>query len=260
MFLYFLKTTYIIFLLLLLNICIGLPYFLSFFLSKDYIKTIYQNTMNYLNNFSSLMGIYHKIKFDFDKEYNKHNWNLIICNHSSFIDNFIASKFYALNNINWFDIKTVSHPSNLIEEYFLTLFNFFITTKNLKNDVNYFNKLLYKWRKNNKKYQIILYPEGTIYENQNSNYQNLLNPKTGIFNLLINKIPEIKYIYDLNIIYKIKNKRLIGDYEIIMNLVNPDFEIIVQVNKYLNKNLDNDWLLKNWDLKDKWINNQLVSN
>lgn len=169
MFLYFLKTTYIIFLLLLLNICIGLPYFLSFFLSKDYIKTIYQNTMNYLNNFSSLMGIYHKIKFDFDKEYNKHNWNLIICNHSSFIDNFIASKFYALNNINWFDIKTVSHPSNLIEEYFLTLFNFFITTKNLKNDVNYFNKLLYKWRKNNKKYQIILYPEGTIYENQNSN-------------------------------------------------------------------------------------------
>ena len=73
---------------------------------------------------------------------------------------------------------------------------------------------------------------------------------SGIFNLLISKFEEIKNIYDLTIIYKLKDKRLIGEYEILFNLSNPNLEIIINLDRYENKNIDELWLYKLWGEKD----------
>jgi hypothetical protein len=81
----------------------------------------------------------------------------------------------------------------------------------------------------------------------------LLFPHSGIFSLLISKFDEIKNIYDLTIVYKLKDKRLIGEYEILSNLSNPNLEIIINLDKYENRNIYELWLYKVWEKKDTLI-------
>lgn len=140
----------------------------------------------------------------------------------------------------------------------------FLVNRKLKEDTNTLNKISYKWRRENKPLQIILFPEGTNFNRrklskENSEFlkknsirecKNLLFPYSGIFNLLISKFEEIKNIYDLTIIYKLKDKRLIGEYEILFNLSNPNLEIIINLDRYKNKNIDELWLYKLWEKKD----------
>ena len=113
------------------------------------------------------------------------------------------------------------------------------------------------FKRENKPLQIILFPEGNIYNKNLSNYNNLLNPTNGIFELLRYKLSEIENVYDFTILYKIKNKRLIGEYEIITNLSNDDLEISVEMEKYNISQIDEKWIFNVWDKKDKVIERHL---
>ena len=214
------------------------------------------------NNINKKIKIKGSIKID------NNVWNIIISNHSSIFDDIILSKIFVDNNIKWLDIRTVSNKSRRkIQNYAFNIFDMFLVSKNLKEDTKFLNKLSYKWRRKNKPLQIILFPEGTIYNKQKlskesfeflnkrsiSKYKNILLPHNGIFNLLISKFNEIKNIYDLTIIYTLNKKRLIGEYEIFSNLSNPNLEIIINLERYENNNINEIWLYKVWEKKDTLI-------
>ena len=64
---------------------------------------------------------------------------------------------------------------------------------------------------------------------------------------------KIENIYHLTIVFKIKNKRLVGEKEIINNLSNSNLQIIVSMSKTNNKNIDDLWLFKRWENSDNLI-------
>ena len=126
--------------------------------------------------------------------------------------------------------------------------------------------------KNNKSLNIILFPEGNIFLKNNinndfkkilflkkiniNNYNQVLYPNNGIFELLKNNLSKkLKYIYNLTIIYHIDNKRIIGEKNIILNLANPKLKIIVDIQEININKINATWLFKEWDRKNKWINN-----
>ena len=243
--------------------------YLYFFLhySLYYLFPIYFLNYLFFNNFDDILyfisiflGIHKKITINFNHKYSIHSWNLIISNHNSIFDTFVIVKFLK-PHYKWFDIKTICKPANFLEKFYCRNFHFFQMTDNLNYDFNNFNNLLYKWRKENRKQQIILFPEGNIYKNNIcKKFQHLLDPKIAVFNLLISKIHEIKYIYNISIIYKLNNERLIGERHITYNLLNPNLKIIVQIDKIFNKkNIDNNFLHNLWIDKDKIIENQLTT-
>ena len=126
--------------------------------------------------------------------------------------------------------------------------------------------------KNIKSLNIILFPEGNIFLKNNinndfkkilflkkiniNNYNQVLYPNNGIFELLKNNLSKkLKYIYNLTVIYHIDNKRIIGEKNIILNLSNPKLKIIVDIQKININKINDTWLFKEWDRKNKWINN-----
>jgi len=243
--------------------------YLYFFLhySLYYLFPIYFLNYLFFNNFDDILyfisiflGIHKKITIDFHHKYSIHSWNLIISNHNSIFDTFVIVKFLK-PHYKWFDIKTICKPANFLEKFYCRNFHFFQMTDNLHNDILNFENLLYKWRKENRKQQIILFPEGNIYKNNiYKNFDHVLYPNNAIFNLLVSKIHEIKYIYNMSIIYKLHNKRLIGERNIISNILNPDLKIIVKIDKIINKkNIDNNFLYNIWKEKDNWIKNKLTT-
>jgi hypothetical protein len=145
-----------------------------------------------------------------------------------------------------------------------------LCNRNHSNDYEKFKQIKKIWNNSLIPLQIILFPEGTIYSKKkiNSNekqildnfnipyYKNVLFPKTFFFNLNINEI-NIKYIYKVNILYKLKNKRIFGEYNIFKYLMHKDFEIIVSLDKFKNENIDDKWLYNQWNETDKWIDKYL---
>lgn len=235
----------------------------NFFINKNRVQKIYANYVNYIYSIIDNSNI--NIKINNYNKIDNNVWNLIISNHNSIFDNIILSKLFMDNNIKWLNIRGVQKKSRRnIQNYALNIFDMFLVNKNLKEDTDSLNKLSYKWRRENKPLQIILFPEGTIFNRQkllkeNSEflkknsireYKNLLFPHSGIFSLLISKFDEIKNIYDLTIVYKLKDKRLLGEYEILSNLSNPNLEININLDRYENKNIDELWLYKLWEKKD----------
>ena len=76
----------------------------------------------------------------------------------------------------------------------------------------------------------------------------MLEPKNGIINSLLEKM-EYENIYDITICYRIGNKKLIGEKDIILNMLNPKLSIQIIIKKISN-NFDINEL---WDIKDKLI-------
>ena len=119
---------------------------------------------------------------------------------------------------------------------------------------------MYKWKNENRNQQIVMFPEGSILiEKKITTYNNLRNIHYGLFNYIVNKVRNVKYIYDLTIIYKVNNRILIGEKDIFYNfLKNPEFKIIINFDKYEKKNISDDWLEKIWKKKDHFIMNYKI--
>ena len=230
----------------------------NFFFGKRRTKEMYNNFGNFLLNEVKTMNIESKIKFYKKDKIDEKKWGILVANHNSIIDCLVLVKLFMSNNIGWNDIKTVSRISKrMIQNKVLNIFDMLLLKKNLLDDTHNLNRILHKWRRENKPLQIILFPEGNIYNKNLSNYNNLLNPTNGIFELLRYKLSEIENVYDFTILYKIKNKRLIGEYEIITNLSNDDLEISVEMEKYNISQIDEKWIFNVWDKKDKVIERHL---
>jgi hypothetical protein len=87
-------------------------------------------------------------------------------------------------------------------------------------------------------------------------FKNLLFPKSGIFNILIEKLKDnVENIYDISIIYKVNGNRVLTEFEILKAIDKPSFEINVKIKKYNINDFMNDpgLLYRIWSLKDKWI-------
>ena len=257
---------YVIYQIIRLYLFLYLAPIFNFFMNKNKVQNIYANFMNNLCSTLDNININDRIKINNYHKIDNNVWNLIISNHNSIFDDIILSKLFIDNDIKWLDIRTVSKKSRInLQNYALNIFDMFLVNRKLKEDTNTLNKISYRWRREHKPLQIILFPEGTTFNrrklskesseflknNSIREYKNLLFPFSGIFNLLISKFfLEIKNIYDLTIIYKLKDKRLIGEYEILFNLSNPNLEIIINLDRYENKNIDELWLYKLWEKKD----------
>ena len=165
------------------------------------------------------------------------------------------------NNLNSNNLKTISKYSkkNLQNEA-LKMYNMVLLKRKWNDDIKYLNKMVYKWENENRNQQIAMFPEGSILiEKKITTYNNLSNLHTGYFNYIINKVRNVKYIYDLTIIYKVNNRILIGEKDIFYNfLTNPEFKIIINFDKHEKKNISEDWLEKIWKKKDDFIMNYKI--
>lgn len=235
---------------------------LNYFFNIKVIRYFFSYYFNYVNIIINITNLSNKIFFLNKIKINKNENNLIIINHNSILDHLIIFKLGNINNFGWNDIRTVSRiSSKKLQNKILKLFDSFLVTKKYKTDLNYFKYIKKKWLETNKPLQFILYPEGTIFNNNSNNkytkfhireLKNLMYPHSGIFNLIKNNI-KIENIYHLTIVFKIKNKRLVGEKEILSNLSNSNLQIIVSMSKTNNKNIDDLWLFKRWENSDNLI-------
>ena len=240
---------------------------------KKKFFTNYCITMNNVSNqinFSNNININH-IKIDKTKK------NLFILNHSSIFDNFILANICVQNNISWNDLRTVSSKSEKksLQNRVLDIHQMFLVSGNLQEDSKTFENLWEKWKESEDNIQIILFPEGTIYNNttlnkeytksqkyimnkiiNTSKFKNLLFPNIGAFNLIIDKLSkELEYVYDFSITYKDINKnRVFNEENIVNNLAQNNLFINVEIKKYSIKDVIKDpyWLFKLWEKKDRW--------
>lgn len=230
-------------------------------MKEQNIRTLY-NILKIVDNIN-YYGFHKKIEIkNYDKIITeKNNWGIIISNHKSVLDNIIIMIIMTDNNLNSNNIKTISKYSkkNLQNEV-LKMYNMVLIKRKLNDDIKYLNKMIYKWKNENRNQQIVMCPEGSILtENTATTYNNLRNIHCGLFNYIVNKIINVKYIYDLTIIYKVNNRILIGEKDIFYNfLTNPEFKIIINFDKYEKKNISEDWLEKIWKKKDDFIMNYKI--
>ena len=237
-------------------------------------KIFYSYYIYIINLFFFSIGIKNKIIFLNQPIICKQKWNLLVLNHNSVFDSIILAIICEYNKISFNNIRSISKYSyKKLQNYAFTIFDFFLTKKNMKQDIKNIHSIKNKWIKANIPIQIILYPEGTIFLNQITNfkqkqflnninindYKHVIFPHNGIFNLLIENF-NIEYIYHINILYKINNKRLIGEWDILTNLANPKLEIIVSFNQFNNYRIDPFWLYHRWNWTDNWIHYNLLDN
>lgn len=256
------------------------PMFNYFYQTPEIMKEkCFTNYINKVKIVCKNIGLYDKIIITGDIHLKK-TMNLIISNHNSIQDNLILSKI--LNEtFSWNDLRTVSRISRRnIQNRTLELHNMLLVTGDLKHDYKACTDIIEKWKESSDCIQIILFPEGTIFQNIQSElnnskkklfkkilkkddfYQNTLVPNIGIYNMLLTLLKsDIKYIYDLSVVYTIKNKRICGELNILNALYDKDFRIHVRIDEYKIEEVlkDSYWLFKIWDKKDEWIANKLKS-
>lgn len=251
----------IIFIFLRSYIYLNLLVLLKPFMKEQNIRTLY-NILKIVDNIN-YYGFHKKIeKKNYDKIITEKNkWGIIISNHKSVLDNIIIMIIMTDNNLNSNNLKTISKYSkkNLQNEA-LKMYNMVLLKRKWNDDIKYLNKMVYKWENENRNQQIAMFPEGSILiEKKITTYNNLSNLHTGYFNYIINKVRNVKYIYDLTIIYKVNNRILIGEKDIFYNfLTNPEFKIIINFDKYEKKNISEEWLEKIWKKKDDFIMNYKI--
>ena len=270
---YFINVFITLPIIIFLHLYLFLANFLNYFFnSKEKMKNIfYKNYFYYVTKIFMFLGIYNKIEFN-NCSICKNSKNLLIENHNSILDFFIFGCILNNNKMSFLDLKTVSKPQSNIEKSTLEMFDCLIVSED--NNITYknINKIKDKLKKSKKSFVISLSPEGTIFnkkdkltskqidylkKNNIKIYKNVLFPHIGIFNLLIEKI-KFDNIYVLSTLYKINNRRLIDEEEILLNLNNPNLKILFSFEKFRNnKNINDKWLLKIWENIDSWIETKL---
>jgi len=275
----FLKKIYIIFNLLYLYAYLFLtPIFSYFIQNSNSMKNYF--FINYglmMNNTSKKINLYSNINCVTPHKINK-EMNLLILNHTSILDNYVLSKILSDSKFSWNDIRSISRISNRsIQNTVLEEHGMFLVSSDLKTDTEKFETVWKKWEKSNDTIQILLFPEGTIFNDTTKNkeitksqkyilkkilkidnFENLLIPKIGAYNLIINKLKDqIKNIYDFSISYTDNNNKRIYNEEVILDhLAKNDLKIDVKINRYDVNQVIKDpyWLFKIWKDKDQWLN------
>jgi len=211
----------------------------------------FDNYISFSMNCIKIIGLYDKIEFS--GNINMHvTRNLIIANHTSVLDNVVLMKLLFTNQYTWNEIVSISRVSN--KKYKNTIMcahNNLLIDRDLEHDMSNKIKLFDSW-KNYNKLAIILFPEGTtntgklktmsepekqlskhIFNKSNEKYENLLFPKSGLFNLILKEFDrDIKTLMDLTIIYTKNGKRLLGEKNIFKSIMDDDFRIVVHIDKY----------------------------
>jgi hypothetical protein len=208
----------------------------------------------------------------------KKEMNLYLMNHNSILDNMILAKILE-ETFSWNDLRTVSGiSSRKIQNRTLELHQMLLVKKDLKHDLEALGNILNKWKNSKDCIQIILFPEGTIFLNQdlklnnmkkkffskilkkNNFYNNTLLPNIGIYNLLTAQLKnDIKNIYDISVVYTLNGKRITGELNILDAIYDKEFRIDVKIKEYPIKEALDDpyWLFKLWDKKDDWISSKI---
>ena len=129
--------------------------------------------------------------------------------------------------------------------------NNLLIDRDIQNDMSRNIKIFDTW-KNYDKLAIILFPEGTtntgklktmseqekqlskhIFNKSTEKYENVLFPKSGLFNLILKEFDrDIKTLMDLTIIYTKNGKRILGEKNIFKSIMDDDFRIVVHIDKY----------------------------
>lgn len=225
------------------------------FISKQFLlPNIYVNSNNIIN-------------FQLNDNFNL-NKNLIISNHPMELDFLLGCIFF--NNLNLFN-KNICMAKKMVG-YQIPILGFFgllsgdiFLQRNIDQDINKLNtKINFNL--------MLIYPEGTCFNRHRKlisdnycNKNNLLKFKyhlypriTGI-DLIIKNNQDIKYIYDLTVIYdEIIKNNYNSHYNTINYLLSkikfPN-KIFIKISKHkINRKLSNDKMIENiFSLKDKWI-------
>lgn len=212
---------------------------------------MFDNYISFSIKCIKIIGLYDKIEFIGNIKM-KSNKNLIIANHTSFLDNIVLMKLCYVSKFSFRNTKTVSRVSNKkYQNKLMSKHNNLLVEKNIVKDLSSNDKLFNNWKKY-KKLSIIIFPEGTIntgkkksitqketqlsnkiFDDTNKKYENVLFPKSGIFNLLLKNFNgQLETLLDLTIIYTKNGKRLLGEKNIFKCIADDDFRIIVHIDKY----------------------------
>ena len=272
---YLFKKVYILFRVILLYLYLYLTPFLTVFYNKNSAlkNKWYQNYIVMGNRVSKAIYIYDNIVINSPILLRKEKFNLLLMNHSSILDNFILSKLLENSGFSWNDLRTISRVSSRkIQNSTLEIHGSLLVSQDLKNDINNFRKVRNKWKMSKDTIQIILFPEGMIYQENTyssqpnlskTKYKHLLLPKTAIYNILLENFKnDIRYIYDITTVYILKNKRVMGELAILDALSKNDLKIYVDIKEYRLKDIiyNENWLYERWKEKDLWIDNTLNKN
>lgn len=224
--------------------------FQLFHTNNDNMKHFwFDNYFKYWIYLLKITGLFNKIKFlGISKIDSKQN--IILMNHSSIFDNFILGNIFLNSSYTWNDIKTVSKiSSRQIQNKVMNIHGNLLLNKDMKHDLRKKNTVFTNWKLKNP-LNIVLFPEGTIYQgnvalsrdekaclkkcNIVNGYNNLLYPKTGIFNYIMEEMSDnLEYIYDITTIYTVKNKRIYGnEWNMINYLFHPNFKVYINIEKY----------------------------
>ena len=178
-------------------------------------------------------------------EYNHKNKKIIISNHPSEFDFLLASIFLTNTNLINSNIglakKNIGYIIPIIG--FIGLFSGDVFLhRNINMDINKLNKKL-------NFNLMILYPEGTCFnkdrklisdnycdKNSLIKFKYHLYPRTTGLEIIINNNIDIKYIYDLTLIYDEIKKKDYGNHYNLFNCIINKFKIsnkiYIQINKY----------------------------
>jgi hypothetical protein len=205
-----------------------------------------------VNNSSKNINLYEKISITGDTLI-ENKKNLLLLNHNSILDNMVLAKIFAgINSIGWNKLRTISRISSRnIQNKALKIQGNLLISKDFQQDISACKEKIEEWKNSQEDLQIILCPEGTIYQKntffsdsekkvlnnslnkENTQWQQVLFPKTGIFNFLIDNMKEeIKNIYDISCVYLLDGKRIHGEKNIIGNIHNKNFKVMVKMKHY----------------------------
>ncbi len=218
------------------------------------IKNIFMDSTSFIikiilfpNIYVNSNDIFKQIKFS-----NNHK-NLLISNHISELD-FLLGPIFSLNlnltNINLRIAKKDVGYQIPISGFFGLLSGDIFLHRNINLDMNKLNKKI------NFNF-MLLYPEGSCFtkqkkiisdnycdKNQLIKFKYHLYPRMTGLELIINNNKEIKYIYDLTIIYDEVNKNYGQHYNIIGYVLNKfkiSNKVFIQINRYkINKKISFD--------------------
>jgi 1-acyl-sn-glycerol-3-phosphate acyltransferase len=276
----------LIYLLFFINYFVSLiiiPITFIYLFNKKYImyftiiKNIIYSAMTFIIKIFLFPNIYVNSNIELEMILTTNNKNILISNHITELD-FLLSIFvfnntsiFSKNNI--ISKKTVGYMIPFIGFIGLLLNDIFLNRK-IEHDINKLNsKLDFNL--------LLLYPEGTCFNNQKKNISdnycknnNLINFKYHLYpritglELIIENNPDITYIYDLTIIYDNITKNNYGEYYNIFNFLLQKFKlpnkIFIQINKYkISKNINkfnNKKIEYIFIEKDKFIENFNINN